>query len=309
MKIFITGALGHIGSSLIRQLPAAFPNLEIVMMDDMSTQRFCSLFDLPQNATFRFHEAKVQNVALDDFLQGVNAVVHLAALTDAAGTSDKPHLVHENNFNSTKAIAEACLRNNIPLIFPSSTSVYGSQSDLVDEDCKELQPQSPYAESKIKEEALMLEMFSRGLRGIVYRFGTIFGWSEGMRFHTAVNKFTWQAIMNQPVTVWETAIDQKRPYLALEDAVSAIIWTIKNEVYRGGIFNVATCNVTVRDILDTIRQSVPDLKITYVQHKIMNQLSYEVSSKKFLDTGFFFKGNLSRGVKETIAHMKSANEH
>ena len=53
----------------------------------------------------------------------------------------------------------------------------------------------------------------KGLKGVSCRFGTIFGASPGMRFHTAVNKFCWQAVMGQPITVWSTAYDQKRPYL------------------------------------------------------------------------------------------------
>lgn len=309
MKILVTGALGHIGSSLIRNLPLNFPGADIVLIDDLSTQRYFSLFDLPKTCSYEFVEGKVQNIDLASYLSGVDVAIHLAALTDAAGTSDRPSLVHDNNFGSTRAMAEACKTAGVPLLFPSSTSVYGSQSELVDEDCQELQPQSPYAESKIKEEQLMLEMFSKGLSGVVFRFGTIFGWSEGMRFHTAVNKFTWQAIMKQPVTVWDTAMDQKRPYLSLVDAVNSIIWALKFQLYEGGIYNVVTCNATVRDILSTIKESIPDLKVSFVQHAIMNQLSYEVSSKKFLGTGFTYKGDLRDGILETIEHLKQANAH
>ena len=56
MKIVVTGALGHIGSCLIRELPVAFPGSKILMVDNLLTQRYCSLFNLPSEGSFRFVE-------------------------------------------------------------------------------------------------------------------------------------------------------------------------------------------------------------------------------------------------------------
>jgi nucleoside-diphosphate-sugar epimerase len=195
----------------------------------------------------------------------------------------------------------------MPLIFPSSTSVYGSQGELVDENCSDLQPQSPYAECKIKEEKYVLELCQRGLKAVICRLGTIYGTSSGMRFHTAVNKFCWQAVMEQPVTVWETALHQKRPYLALEDCCSALSWVIQNQLYKGTVYNIVSNNFTVQNVLDEIRNHKPLLNVEMVQHKIMNQLSYEVSSDKFCATGFSFKGSLSSGIADTISLLKNSN--
>ena len=54
MKFVITGALGHIGSRLVRELPLLLPDIDIVMIDDLSTQRYCSLFNLPTQTTYTF---------------------------------------------------------------------------------------------------------------------------------------------------------------------------------------------------------------------------------------------------------------
>ncbi|MGV8948010.1 MAG: NAD-dependent epimerase/dehydratase family protein [Candidatus Paracaedibacter sp.] len=307
MKIVVTGALGHIGSALIRELPHSFLNSQIILIDDLSTQRYCSLFELPTNAQYCFVEGKVQSLELFPLLKGADVVIHLAATTDAAGTADKPELIYQNNFESTRLLAEACKNQNVPLVFPSSTSIYGSQNALVDENCTDLLPQSPYAECKIKEEIFLKDMFEKGLKGSICRLGTIYGVSPGMRFHTAVNKFCWQAVMQQPITVWETAIDQKRPYLALEDAVKAMGWIIEHTLYKGDIYNIVTGNHTVRDVLNVIKDQIPEINIKYVQHQIMNQLSYEVSSEKFQKTGFSFDGSLDQGVKNTINFLRNAN--
>ena len=62
----------------------------------------------------------------------------------------------------------------------------------------------------------------KNLKGIILRLGTIFGVSKGMRFHTAVNKFCYQAAFKKPLTIWKTAYDQKRPYLDLQDACAVV---------------------------------------------------------------------------------------
>lgn len=305
MKIIVTGALGHIGSALIRQMDQK--SIEVILVDNLSTQRYCSLFNLPDGVRYSFLEHDVRTIDWPSILEGVDAVIHLAALTDAAGTADKPEQVHENNFKSTKIVADACLKAGVPLIFPSSTSVYGSQSELVDETCTDLQPQSPYAECKIKEEKYIQTLSHKGLQATICRFGTIYGVSPGMRFHTAVNKFCWQAIMKEPVTVWETALHQKRPYLALEDCCRAILWILEKKLYTGQVYNVVSNNFTVQNVIDAIKAHVPSLGIKLVQHKIMNQLSYEVSSDKFQETGFNFEGKLSDGIADTISLLKNAN--
>jgi UDP-glucose 4-epimerase len=310
MKVLVTGALGHIGSGLIRALPKHFPEVEIKMVDNMMTQRYCSLFNLPAGGKYEFLEEDITKTDLDVLMDGVDVVIHLAAITDAAGSFEKANEVEENNYTATSRIADACARLNIRLITLSSTSVYGTQNELVDEDCTEdeLNPQSPYAVTKLKEEKYVQELAkNKDLRSVILRFGTIFGISEGMRFHTAVNKFCWQSVLGKPISVWRTAYEQKRPYLDLQDAISAFCFIIEKDIFDGRIYNVVTINSTVRDIVETIKVFVPDLKIGFVDNTIMNQLSYEVSSKRFASLGFTPKGDLKSGVAKTIELLKSAN--
>src|SRR4051812_22282809 len=116
MKIVVTGALGHIGSRLIRDLPAAFPGCEVVMVDNLMTQRFCSLFHLPREGTYRFVEADVVTADLGMLFSGAHVVVHLAAITDAAGSFGRAEEVEMNNFNGTKRVAECCAALGIRLL-------------------------------------------------------------------------------------------------------------------------------------------------------------------------------------------------
>jgi len=312
MKSFVvTGALGHIGSALIRALPKNFPGCSIAMIDNMAAERYCSLFDLPPEGRYRFIEGDVRQLDLAPIMQDVDVLVHLAATTNAAGSFDSADAVRRNNFDGTRAVAEACAASGARLIFPSSTSVYGVQEGEVDENCPPelLQPQSPYAESKIEEEQLVQRLCAEtGLKAAICRFGTIFGTSPGMRFHTAVNKFCWQAVMGMPLTVWRTAYDQYRPYLDLVDAVSAVTHIVKNELFTGEILNVVSANYTVGDIVEAIRRYCPTLDVNLVDHRIMNQLSYKVVNRRLLDTGFAVSGDVDRGIADTIRLLQKANQ-
>ena len=310
MKIIVTGAIGHIGSYIVRDLGVQFPKAEIVMIDNMMTQRYASLFNLPPLGNYHFIEDDVNSIDLKRVFSGANVVIHLAAITDATGSFDRAEELEKNNYQSTVKVANACIETGASLIALSSTSVYGTQNDVVDEDCseEELQPQSPYATTKLKEEELITKLCQeKGLQAIHCRFGTIFGASAGMRFHTAVNKFCWQAVMRRPISVWRTAYDQKRPYLDLLDASRAIELIIKNNIFDGRVYNVLTNNSTVREVVDVIREFVPDIEVGFVDSKIMNQLSYEVLDNRFKSQGFISAGSLRRGIGETVSLLSNSN--
>jgi nucleoside-diphosphate-sugar epimerase len=310
MKIVITGALGHIGSRVIHELPEHFPGADVLLIDNLLAHRYCSLFNLSHQCNFQFIEADVTKADLNGVVNGSDIVLHLAAITDAANSFQIRDQVSHVNYLATQRMAELCLKYRVPLIHLSSTSVYGSQSCVMDENCSkdQLNPQSPYAETKLKEEKLLENYKEEGLKFTICRLGTICGVSPGMRFHTAVNKFCWQAVMGNPLTVWRTAQYQKRPYLTLSDAVSAIIHIINKHLFEGKIYNVLTQNMTVDDIIQIISSYVDDATIVYVDAEIMNQLSYEISNERFKKAGFIFSGNIEKSIQETIDLLLNAGK-
>jgi nucleoside-diphosphate-sugar epimerase len=299
MNILVTGGLGHIGSRLINSIEAD----KIIVVDNFMTQRYSSLFSFSLGRDIHFYEKGVQEISFEwlESIGPIDLIIHLAAMTDAAGNANNRDALFDNNFEGTKHLANLALRLGIKFIFPSSTSVYGSQSDLVDESCVELLPQSPYAESKLAEEKLLLQLSEEGLPLTILRFGTIHGVSGGMRFHTAVNRFIFQVKLDIPLTVWRTALDQKRPYLSLDDCSSAVQHVINESLFSGEIYNIVTNNWTVNEIIQGIEKiSGRSTRINYVDVAIMNQLSYEVSSLKFQETGFSFCGDLLKDIRDTL---------
>lgn len=309
MKILITGALGHIGSKFIHNIKPGLYE-EIIMIDNLSTQRYSSLFNLPSDVNFIFYEDNILKVDLVKYLKNVDVVLHLAAITNAEGSFVIQEEVERVNYEGTKLIAEACLLTGTKLIFLSTTSVYGTQNSLVDEDCgeEELQPQSPYAESKLRAEKYLFKLgIEKGLKFIICRFGTIYGTSIGMRFHTAINKFVWQASLGIPITVWRTALNQKRPYLDLNDAIDCINFIISKNHFNNCIYNVLSENTTVGEIVELIKKYIPYLEVKFVDTRIMNQLSYSVSVEKIKSLGFTFNGAIEKSIKESIELLYNIN--
>jgi UDP-glucose 4-epimerase len=301
-RIAITGALGHIGSSFIHDLrPGDYD--EVVLVDNLSAERYCSLFNLPDGVPYRVVQDDICTANLDEIFAGVEHVIHLAAITNAAGSFGREEEVEQVNYLGTCRVAEACAKTGSRLLFLSSTSVYGTQAETVDEDCsiEDLQPQSPYAGSKLRAEAFLETLStSAGLRYFIGRFGTICGVSPGMRFHTAINKFCWQATIGEPLTVWRTALDQVRPYLDVSDAVRALRFVLRSDLFDNRVYNVLTENVTVRQILDVIRAEIPDTQMQFVDTRIMNQLSYRVLAERFARAGFQSTGTIRGAILDTL---------
>ena len=307
-KIIITGSFGHIGSKLVEYLSNSQLKYKIILIDNFETERYSSIFNIKKNKNIKFYNLNLFNEEFNDEMKNAQILIHLAAKTNAEKSVNKKHNYIKNNYQITKKIINFCIKNKTKLIYISSTSVYGYSSNLVDENfpISQLNPQSPYAESKIKEERLLFRN-KKKCNFVIYRFGTIFGFSSGMRFHTAVNKFCFQSSINEPITVWKTALHQLRPYLCLKDAINLINFTINKNLFNNEIYNAVTINTSVEKIINIIKKNQKKVNVEYVNSKIMNQLSYNVDNSKILREGFIFKGSLKRSIKETLNKLNKFN--
>lgn len=290
MNVLITGALGHVGSKLIRSLPESF---NICAVDNLVTNRYCSLFNL--NRDINFIEDHFINIS-EDVLESASIIIHLAAVTDAVNSSDAD--IEEINVDLTKAFIDNIKQvSEAKVIFPSSTSVYGVSADVVTEDDDSfLNPQSLYAAAKIEIENYIKRS---GINYTILRLATIFGVSPGIRFHTAINKFCYQAAMGQKLTVWKQNYDQFRPYLGLNDCSQAFCRSVLDTNTDGQVFNVLSDNYKLSDIIRYMKKVI-DIEVEMINTPLLNQYSYKVSSEKFKNLGFIPKDHLDSAIKNTV---------
>ena len=301
MSLLITGACGHIGSYLAENIHKIKKIKKTILVDNLKSNRFCSLFELGKKNKLKFYLRNIEKEnSLDDF-KNIKYVIHCASMTNAEKSFGKEDLMYKNNIDCLKTVIKFCKKHKAKLFHLSSTSVYGKQTDLVDENCEEkyLKPQSPYADIKLIEEK-MLKKESANLTYNTFRFGTIAGVSKGIRFHTAVNKFCLNAAINEDIHVYKTALNQFRPYLSLSDALKSFKFCIEKDFFQNDIFNILSGNFTVNQILNIIKKYKKKIKVKLVDAAIMNQLSYHVSKKKIEKEGLYLNYNIENDIKNTL---------
>ena len=300
MKILITGGLGHIGSYLIKNLNKLKKVKEIYIIDNFYTNRYSSLFKLPKTKKkVFFQDMDLSKKNSLKKIKKVDIVIHLASLTDAENSFKIKKKIYRNNLGMFSNIVNYCKKNKAKLIHISSTSIYGEQKGIVNENCKKLRPKSPYAEIKIQEENI-LNRNGKNIKYVTFRFGTISGISQGMRFHTAINKFCLYTILGKPLPIWKGMMNKPRPYLSLRDAFKVIKYTLEKKFFNNETYNILSQNLTLKQIISFFKIYKKNIILKSTNSKLLNQYSYYISNKKFSNKAIKLKSNIKDDVKETL---------
>lgn len=306
-KILITGAFGHLGSSLVSALEkSSSHSLTLVCNHTKPTGNFRSLL-AKSKAVKIIHIDLNKNIPYEQFLDQ-DIIIHLAAITNATTSHLHKQKIHQTNVLLTEKIAKICSQNNSKLLFPSTTSIYGLKNSMAFESASDnkITPHTQYAHSKYQAEKILDQLSKqKDLQFTVLRLASIFGLSQSKKFHTAINKFILQAFTDHKITIWKTAYHQKRPFLEHDDAVNGFLHIINHNVISGEVYNLATINTTVSNVVDLIKQHLPKTQIKLISHPAMNDYSFGVSTRKIKSSGFTFKGNLSKSIKQTVDYLNS----
>ena len=306
MKILITGACGHIGSFFVDNLYKIKKVKKAILIDNLKSNRFNSLFNLNKKNKVDFYLKDLHDPKSLDQFKNIDIIFHLASMTNAAKSFGIEKEMYRNNLNCFNTVLNFCKKNGTKLVHLSSTSVYGKQAKIVDENCekKYLKPQSPYAKIKILEENI-LRKNNKSINYNTFRLGTISGVSKGIRFHTAVNSFCLSAALGQKIKVYKTALNQYRPYLSIKDIFKLFKFIIEKDFFDNDVYNIVSNNFTVKQIIKKIKKYKKNIKVSYVISPIMNQLSYHVSKEKLSRKGLRLNSNLEGDIVDTLKLFKN----
>ena len=294
--ILITGASKNLGNYLTKHYLDKKYNVIGISKSTKSNINYNSYICDLSNA----NKTKILFKKLKKKFKNIDLIIHCASLTNAENSFSNKKKMFKNNLGCMKNVIDFCIENKSKLIHLSSTSVYGKQAKIVNEDDDSfLKPQSPYADIKLMEENI-LKKNKHKLKFMSFRFGTIAGISPGMRFHTAINKFCFNAAIDQKIMIYKTAYNQYRPYLSIKDAFKVFKFCIEKNMFKNDVFNALSQNLTVKQVVGMIRKYKKNAKIKFVNAKIMNQLSYHVDNKKLNNLGLKLNSNIERDIKETL---------
>ena len=306
--ILVTGAAGYIGSVLVRRLLEKEYNVR--GFDNLSFGGE-SLVGIYNHPNFEFHKGDVRNGSdLTRAIEGVQSVVHLAAIVGDPACAQQPELASEINWEASKSLFDLCnSSSNVGrFVFASTCSNYGKVpgDGFVNEEST-LSPVSIYAELKVKFERYILESKTRkDFIPTALRFATVYGLSHRIRFDLTVNEFTREVALGKPLDIYGEQF--WRPYCHVEDLARGCILTLESppEKVRNNVFGVGDTSENYQKAMlaEELLKIDPAAKIRFVS-KSEDPRDYRVDFSKIKnELGFEISRRVPDGIREIYRILK-----
>lgn len=306
----VTGNLGYIGSVLTGLLNEH--GYEVVGYDT-NYYRGCELGDLPK-LTAQI-EKDIRDIIPSD-LAGIDAVIHLAALSNDPLGELEPSLTEEINFKGTVNLASVAKQAGVKrFIYSSSQSMYGisDTDDELDEDDSQKNPLTAYAKTKWKAEQELKKLNDQNFVVVCFRPSTVFGASPNLRCDIVFNNLVACAYTTGKIEIKSDG-SPWRPVVHVRDVSSAFIAGLEAPavLVAGQAFNVGipNGNFTVRDLAQAAQRVVPGSNLIFTGEYNKDNRTYKVSFKKILSVlRDYYKPewDLDMGGKELVDFFKNVN--
>lgn len=297
MHVLVTGGAGYVGTLLVNRLIERGDKVTVL---DSLLHRTPSLLQHFINPNFKFIEGDVRNPdKVKEALVDTDAVVHLAAIVGAPGCEAEPQLAKEVNHEAVELLISLAGPKRA-LVYASTGSNYGAVDGICTEETP-LNPLSTYGVTKTAGEIAMLESG----QAVCYRFATAFGLSPRMRLDLLVNDFTYQAVKNRQLVVYENWA--RRTFIHVRDMASSFVFALDNyDRMRGEVFNVGSdeMNATKKQVADMINEKVGGFLWFDEIGTDPDKRDYEVSYEKIRGYGFNTTVSLEQGIDELIEGYK-----
>lgn len=296
MRILVTGGAGYIGSILVPELLRL--GHKVTTVDNFMYGQ-TSLLDCCFDANLRIIRGDARDQRLmKDLVGQADVMIPLACLVGAPVCEKKPVEARTINLDAVKMLVEMSGKNQM-IVSPTTNSGYGVGQDGVF--CTEDTPMNPislYGKLKVDLEKCLLDSG----HAISLRLATVFGISPRMRLDLLVNDFTYRAVTDRFIILFEAHF--KRNFIHVRDVAAAFVHAInnfdrmKNEPYNVGL---SSANLSKMELCQEIRKQVHDFCIMESEvGKDPDQRNYIVSNEKIERTGYSAKVDLQTGITELI---------
>lgn len=296
-KILVTGGAGYLGSTLVSEL--LNDGHEVTVIDNFMYKQ-TSLNHLCADPHFEIVRGDVRvETTMWPLLKKADIIIPLAAYVGAPLCNQDPIGASTTNKDAIFMMLKHLSKNQL-VIMPTTNSAYGTGDYCTEE--SPLNPISLYAKDKVEVEKRLMDHAN----SISYRLATVFGMSPRMRLDLLVNDFTYRAVNDSALVLFESHF--KRNYIHVRDIASAFQHAITNQrTMAGEIYNVglSEANVSKWELCEIIQKQLPNF--TFMQAEVgvdPDQRNYIVSNEKIESTGFQTKYSLEAGIKELIKGYK-----
>jgi len=306
--ILVTGAAGYIGSVLVKQLLEK--KYKVIGFDilNFGGESLLSVYNHP-NFKFIKGDIRIKN-DIEPLLNGVDAVVHLAAIVGDPACAKQPTIAEETNWKASKMLFNLSHEkaNIKKFIFASTCSNYGKMDGdgFVDENSP-LKPVSLYAKLKVQFENYITEHETRSDFCVTtLRFATVYGISPRIRFDLTVNEFIRELTFGRELVIFGEQF--WRPYCHVEDLARACIIVLEADANKvnNQVFGVGDTkeNYQKKMLAEIMSKIIPNSKIKYV-HKEDDPRDYRVSfAKIYNELGFTITRRIHGSVENLYKFLK-----
>lgn len=273
MNVLVTGGAGYVGTELVALLASDEAVKRIVVFDNLSRSNF-NLFlgqriNSQDKITFQKSEL-LDSRGLKMALKGIDVVYHLAARVTTPFANSDAHLYEQVNHWGTAELVYAVEESNVKrFIYTSSAGVYGSSEEALD-DSSQPNPKTFYAISKLRGEEHVRRLADR-MDTYIFRCGNVYGYSRSMRFDAVINKFVFEANFLKRITIHGDG-NQSRAFIHISQVAQALA-NVLHTTLPGGTYNLVSRNLKVIEVVDELKQLIPDLEFVMInQHIRFSQL-------------------------------------
>ncbi len=281
MRILITGNMGYVGPGLVRHLRRTIPNARIAGFDSgYFAHCIHGSTRLPETIADVQYFGDVREFP-GELLDGVDGVVHLAAISNDPMGSRFEKVTDDINFRSSASIAELSAKHGVKsFVFASSCSMYGFAEGGPRKEGDALNPLTAYARSKVATEKELATLADSGMKITSLRFSTACGMSDRIRLDLVLNDFVAGAIASGEVTVLSDGTPW-RPLIDVKDMARAIEWALSRDTSNGGPYlavNVGSSewNYQVSELAEAVAKEIPGTKVSINRNAPPDKRSYQV---------------------------------
>ena len=302
-NILVTGGAGYLGSTMVPDLLAA--DHKVTVLDNFMFKQ-SSLNHCCYHPNFNVVKGDIrQKDTMSKLMKEADIIIPLAALVGAPLCNLDPIGATTINHDAIELMLKLLSKDQIVLM-PTTNSAYGTgDKDNYCNEESQLRPISQYAIEKVEIEKKLMQHPN----AISFRLATVFGMSPRMRIDLLVNDFTYRAVNDRSVVLFESHF--KRNYIHVRDVSRVFQHAINNHsTMKGEIYNVglSDANVSKKELCEHIQKQLPEFVFIDEQiGKDPDQRNYIVSNEKIESTGFKTEFSLDRGISELIKGYSMIN--
>jgi nucleoside-diphosphate-sugar epimerase len=278
VRVLVTGHKGFIGAVMVPMLKES--GVDVVGMD---TGFYEDCWFAPSSISVAEIRRDIRDAEIGD-VEGFDAIVHLAALSnDPLGDFD-PQLTYDINHQATVHLARVARQAGVPkFLFSSSCSNYGAAGDELLTESAPFNPVTPYGISKVRAEQELVTLANDDFSPVLLRSATAYGVSPQLRCDIVLNNLTAWAVCTGQVRVKSDGTPW-RPIVHVEDICRAFLAALEapREVVHAQAFNVAQTdgNYRIRELAEIVRQTVPGCVVEFAEGASPDTRNYRVDASK-----------------------------